>query len=266
MDNLKFKNAYNVYKQKKTNIINTIDNKIRDFLKDFDYETFQVPSLISKDTLNKCGYFSSFPHHITVAASFHSDSYENIINENNIKKEYLDDNLMYLTPAACLHVYPTLENDNNITEKIITSKVRVFRHEANFDGLTRLWDFVVREIVFIGNETYVKKKLDYFKNKSLKFAREISKSAKINEASDNFYPTVKNKVKKRLQKANHFKSELIITINNSEVALSSFNYHHTHFSQAFNFDQNCKIVTGCVGFGLERWLAACMEYDCKVEE
>ena len=40
------------------------------------------------------------------------------------------------------------------------------------------------------------------------------------------------------------------------LALASFNSHGTHFSGPYQFDNGNQIVTGCVGFGLHRWLAA----------
>ena len=44
------------------------------------------------------------------------------------------------------------------------------------------------------------------------------------------------------------------SVNNKELAIASFNYHKYHFSKLFEFDKDEKIVTGCVGFGLDRWV------------
>lgn len=58
-----------------------------------------------------------------------------------------------------------------------------------------------------------------------------------------------------MQLVNKTKQELVASINGKEVALASFNFHGNHFSAKFNFEGDRNIVTGCVGFGLERWIS-----------
>ena len=50
-----------------------------------------------------------------------------------------------------------------------------------------------------------------------------------------------------------------------ELALASFNYHGFHFSMAFDFAKNGTIVTGCVGFGLDRWIDVLKEKQIVVK-
>jgi hypothetical protein len=50
--------------------------------------------------------------------------------------------------------------------------------------------------------------------------------------------------------------ELELAIAGTRVALASFNCHHWHFSTEFAFDADGPVVSGCAGFGPERWLAA----------
>ena len=240
--------------------INYLDKWFMDLLGD-DYEEYQSPALIAEDILVKCGYFSSFPHQITVAAPITPNFYEEIVEHKAVSREHLSNRRMYLLPAACLHIYPLFWNKIDITTKIITTKAQVFRCEEEFDRSTRLWNFNIREIVFIGERDFVLEKLEEFQRRSLVLAQKVSSDAEMKSAVDNFYPTSKNKVKEKIQKASNLKHELIISVKNVDVAIASFNYHHTHFSQAFNFDRNSRIVTGCVGYGMERWLAACMEHN-----
>ena len=57
------------------------------------------------------------------------------------------------------------------------------------------------------------------------------------------------------------KYELRIPIKDRDVSIASFNFHGHHFSIPFKFDNSRKNVSGCVGFGIERWVAACKEYE-----
>ncbi len=241
--------------------LNIIDDYLKKWIIDMGGSDCRIPALIDKKVLEKCGYFTTFPQHLTAAAFVKPEFYENVANENKVKKEYLDITDKYFTPAACLHIYPMLEGkDFTYKNEAITTLARVYRYEQdNFEELTRLWDFTVREFVFVGSEDYVLEKLEESKEKVLVFTNEIGLSTKIVEANDHFYPSKKNSVKIKLQKANALKSELTVQINNKDVAIASFNFHHTHFSKTFDFDKNGKIVTGCVGFGLERWMAALIE-------
>ena len=58
------------------------------------------------------------------------------------------------TPSTC---YPTLEGKKIEAEGAAFSwKGRVFRYESrNLVGLDRLWEFNVRELVFVGGEAHV---------------------------------------------------------------------------------------------------------------
>jgi hypothetical protein len=92
------------------------------------------------------------------------------------------------------------------------------------------------------------------------FAESLSESlgikAEIEEASDNFYPTKRNNIKAKLQISNSLKKELITYIGEKKVALASFNFHGNHFSEPFDFSDGGRVVSGCAGFGLERWVSA----------
>lgn len=247
------------------NLIN-IDRYFENIALKLGAEQFHIPALISKDVLKKCGYFSSFPHHLTMASYYDPNSYDEIANIGEPNSNNIKNSLFYFTPSACLHLYPMLENEK-IEKKIITTRARVYRYENNnFNGSTRLWDFTVREIVFIGSPEFVKNKIEQIKQLALEYSASIGLNAYIESATDNFYPSKKNILKEKLQKSNSLKEELICLINNSKVALASFNYHGFHFSKPFNFDNANHIVSGCIGFGLERWISAINQLNNKYKE
>ncbi|MCL2591919.1 MAG: hypothetical protein FWD82_01015 [Defluviitaleaceae bacterium] len=254
-------NTYLSLKEEEARILNSLDLYFRELAMQIGAVEFHIPSLIDYHVLEKCGYFSSFPNQLILAARANPDMYKNVIDEKKIAYESALISNKYFTPSACLHVYQMLENED-LESKVVTAKARVYRYEEdNADGVTRLWDFTVREIVFFGKNNYVSEILNHMKQKTVDYATYIGLPLKIITASDNFYPNKKNELKKRMQAANALKFEAVVPINGNDVALASFNFHNTHFSKPFNFDKNGQIVTGCVGFGLERWLAALNEYN-----
>lgn len=256
--------SYICYDENDTHIMNIIDGKFQKEALALGAIEYHIPAMIDQDVLSKCGYFSTFPQHLTIAAHAKRNTYQQIAEENHICDDTATVSQKYFTPAACLHIYPMLEN-KDLDKKIITTKARVYRYEdEQFDGATRFWDFTVREIVFIGNSNYVLECLENMKTKTLDYIKEIGLPGEIHSASDNFYPSKRNSVKQKLQLSNSLKYELSAKINESNVAISSFNFHDTHFSKPFHFDKTGSIVTGCIGYGLERWVAALNYYKIQI--
>jgi seryl-tRNA synthetase len=255
---------YISYYEKDTRNLNAIDEYFKNKALELKAVQYHIPAMIGKEVLDKCGYFSSFPHHITRASFLKPEHYGQIIEGAEIGDECTCNSNMYFTPAACLHFYPMVEGQT-IDERIITTRSRVYRYEENrFDGKCRLWDFTVREIVFLGSTEFVAAKLDIFKTYATEFAERIGLSIQFEGASDHFYPGAKNKVKGKLQLVNSLKDELKTLIDGEYVAIASFNTHGYHFSKPFNFDNGGKIVSGCIGFGLERWVAALSENNISL--
>lgn len=256
--------SYICYDEIDTHVLNTIDDTFRVEAINRSAVEYHIPAMIDKEVLDKCGYFSSFPHHLTAAAHAKQEAYKEITIDKVLSTNTAIISEQYFTPAACLHIYPMLENQS-IDRKVITTKARVYRYEdARFDGHKRLWDFTVREIIFIGSPSFVAESLDDMKKCALNYASSINLSMSIVSANDNFYPTKKNAIKQRLQLSNSLKYELTVDVDGQPLAISSFNYHDTHFSRPFNFDNNGEIVTGCVGFGLERWVSAIKYYGINL--
>ena len=255
---------YICYDENNTLLMNKIDDIFRNEALALGAKEYHIPAMIDQDVLSKCGYFATFPQHLTIAAHAKRDAYHKIAEENRICDDTATVSQSYFTPAACLHIYPMFENQD-LSQKIITTKARVYRYEdEHFDGTTRFWDFTVREIVFIGNSDYVLECLEYMKSITLKYIAKIGLSAEICSASDNFYPSKRNSIKQKLQLSNSLKFELSVLLNDNYVAISSFNYHDTHFSKPFHFDKKGSVVTGCIGYGLERWVTTLNYYNIKI--
>lgn len=243
-----------------------IDDVFRGWVCEENAQEYFIPALIDGDVLEKCGYFKTMPHQLSVLTHIDNSSSgcQSNLRADEIKRGTVN---KYLTPAACLHIYPTLQGKNNIENTVITTKARVYRYEnGEFETLTRLWDFTVRELVFVGDEKFVSEKLDSYKEKVMAFSKSIGLECEEKIASDYFYPSKENILKQRIQKSNKLKYEHVVEVNGKDCAITSFNYHATHFSKIFDFDNGNTIVTGCIGFGLERWIAALMAYNIDLSK
>jgi len=240
---------------KDSRILMEFDRMICDYIECYNAQYFSIPALIRGDVLKKCGYFKSSPQQLTVAAVADSNKLKEILKMQSLTSETAKITDFYFTPAACLHFYPMLANKKIDESKCITTKARVYRYEnGKHDGIQHFWDFTVREVVFVGSESYVRESLDDLERFIYEYAQKISTKVKMEQAFDHFYDDGNAKAMQKFQINNKVKRELLVTVKDREMALASFNFHGTHFSKNFNFDQNDTIVSGCVGFGLERWL------------
>ncbi|GKX30069.1 hypothetical protein SH1V18_25490 [Vallitalea longa] len=236
--------------------VEDLDNRICEFLKVFNAKNIIIPTFIRRDILKKSGYFGKNKHQLTAVAVAHPDHYEQIEAESEIKGETAQLSGLYLTPAACLHVYPMFENKVITEPMCLTAKGKVYRYEGgDHDGLQHVWEFNVRECIFIGTESYVRESLKQFENWLYQYVLTIDNDATVQPAFDHFFGSPNQlKAWKKFQLKNQMKRELIVHVDDKEIALASFNYHGTQFSKAYNFDDNNEIVSGCVGVGHERWL------------
>lgn len=244
--------AYPTYNEYETRIVDDFDKDFLKFAKGYTVNKWEFASMISNDILQRCGYFATMPENLTFVSGVNT---ENVNVLHTGAQATLPVSGYGLTPAACLHIYPMLQKEKKRNE-LITTCQKVYRYEhGSYEMGVRFWEFWVREFVAVGTEEYVQNFLEDFRNKALVYAKERYGEAYLRGATDLFFPSRENRIIQRMQKKNNLKQELIVSINQRDVACASFNYHKAHFSKLFNFDEDGSIVTGCVGFGLNRWLA-----------
>jgi seryl-tRNA synthetase len=234
-----------------------LDAKFSAMAKNLGAQEIYIPILVTNDTLEKCGYMASFPQQLIAATPIQKDEWESRATSGIVNGTRIDSASHFLTPAACVNIYPLLSLAGVRHNSLVTARTRVFRNEGTCaNGVTRLWDFTVREIVAVGDSEFVSRITTTLADQACAIAKRISPKARVIDAEDPFYPTKQNTMKARIQKANRLKRELTVNIGNEDVALASFNLHNDHFSRAFNIGHAGITVTACAGFGLERWVAA----------
>jgi seryl-tRNA synthetase len=230
------------------------------------------PAMIDADTLHKCGYFDSHPNAVTFLGNVVEDfdAIEEFRRANSCSEgahipgqDHIHIDGMCLNPAACFPCYPTLKGKVYETGECFTWMGRVFRYESrNINGLDRLYEFNVRELVFVGTEDYVRQ----CRTKALPIIEELASlidiDCQVQTATDPFFATV-SAAKKFWQAAQEVKNEIKIPALSADgkvkmLACGSVNLHGNFFGKRFGF--NCAngepAQTGCVGLGIERWVLA----------
>ncbi len=230
------------------------------------------PAMVDADTLHKCGYFDSHPNAVTFLGNVVEDfdAIEEFRRANSCsegallpKQDHIHIDGMCLNPAACFPCYPTLSGQKFEEGKAYTWLGRVFRYESrNINGLDRLYEFNVRELVFVGNDDYVRA----CRTKALGLVEELANmidiDCQVQTATDPFFATV-SAAKKFWQAAQEVKNEIKIPALANDgtqkmLACGSINLHGNFFGKRFNFtcDNGEPAQTGCVGLGIERWVLA----------
>jgi seryl-tRNA synthetase len=188
----------------------------------------------------RCGYLDSFPHHATVATPMASGAARN------------SEGRALLTPAACYHVYPLLEGARLVVPAVYTIRATCFRHEECFLPLERQWAFTMREIVCVGSNEDVARFLETTRATVSGWCQMLGIRVAARQATDPFFDP-KSSPGWLMQRLLPLKTELV----SGDLAISSFNAHQSYFGDIFDIQQGgCSAWTGCVAFGLERWLLA----------
>jgi seryl-tRNA synthetase len=238
----------------------------------FNAKDSHFPAMIDADTLHKCGYFDSHPNAVTFVGNVIEDfdAIEEFRRANSCSEgalmpaqDHIHIDGMCLNPAACFPCYPTLTGQKFEEGQCYTWLGRVFRYESrNINGLDRLYEFNVRELVFVGNEEYVRG----CRAKALPIVEELASfmdiDCQVQTATDPFFATV-SAAKKFWQAAQEVKNEIKIPALGNDgsqkmLACGSINLHGNFFGKRFGFtcENGEPAQTGCVGLGIERWVLA----------
>jgi seryl-tRNA synthetase len=246
-------------------------NKIAQRFEGLQEESY--PAVIHTETLNKTNHFTSFPEHIHFLTHLREDldvieGFSQSIREAGGWKQDqpldLDRHMpkpnFTMNPSTCYHCYEGLQDETLDGEGIVVTAIsKCHRFESkNHSDFGRLLDFSMREIIFVGKPDFVKenrlKSIDYLKE----LAEEWNVDSFMEIANDPFF-TNDFQTKASFQRNQEMKYELRLTVpyQNKSIACSSVNFHSNTFGNAFNIKMGKRnAVTGCVGFGIERWAFA----------
>ncbi|EYF01139.1 Archaeal seryl-tRNA synthetase-related sequence [Chondromyces apiculatus DSM 436] len=229
-----------------------------------------TPTLIPTTTLSKCDYFRSFPHIVTFTSHLPEDRLRiDDFRKRHDTRDDLDDRALSdlvtpeacLSPAVCYHVYAANRDRVIAAEGLRYAVVgRCFRYESSkMTDLRRLWEFTMREIVFLGSRDNVLGLREKGNVLVSNYLADHDIAGEIRTASDPFFIAPDADAKTFFQLSSDTKWEISLLLPNSErLAAGSLNYHSDFFGRAFACDVEGAgpMHSVCVAFGLERWVYA----------
>lgn len=247
------------------NLIELFDGKFRRMARTFSAPAFQFPSLIGADALDRCKYIRSFPHSLTLVCHLREDlpSIQEFSktarwdgDELACSRENLSGIECLLAPSVCFHWYAALKDTRQAAPRSITAIGKCFRYESgNLKTLERLWDFTMREIIFVGPKDFVLGQRQKAVDETAALLDEWGLSYEIRSATDPFF-IEDYSTQTMFQSAFDLKYEVraALPYKNDTLAVGSFNYHQDFFGRSFDIRgaDGDAVHTACVGFGLER--------------
>jgi hypothetical protein len=246
------------------------DRVFEAFGRPWEAEPVLTPTLIPTRVLAKCDYFRSFPHNVTFACHLPEDALTvESFRARHHDREELDGRALgdmvtpeaCLSPAVCYHVYH-LNQDRTTPASGLAYGVcgKCFRYESsNMIDLRRLWDFTMREVVFLGGREHVLERREESIAMMGRFLDEHALAGEIRTASDPFFIAPDALGKTYFQLSSETKYEISLMLpGEARLAVGSHNYHSEFFGRAFNTTVEGAgfMHSVCVAFGLERWVHA----------
>lgn len=247
-----------------TGLMDYFDQRVRRMAATFEASAHTFPALIGADVLDRCRYLRNFPASLNMVAHLRED---HAVLQDFARTVRLDGNELLcdrnglsgveclLSPSVCFHWYRWLRDAELPNPVAITALGKCFRYESsNLSGLERLWDFTMREIIFVGSAEYVLASKDTLVAESTQFLNELGLAYEISTATDPFFVD-SYAVQAAYQQGFDLKFELLAPLpySGKKLAVGSINYHQDFFGRSFAIGyRGGSAHTGCIGFGYER--------------
>jgi len=232
----------------------------------FDAAPYRFPTLIPARYLERVNYVRGCPQSWTLASHLREDL--DVIDEFSQHAVCDHQGLTtppdsfasiqaLLSPAVCYHLYFALADKPLPGGQLAATAVgNCFRYEAiNLTSLDRMWNFTMREVIFVGPKDFVLENREIARQRMAKFFEQIEMAYRVESANDPFFIGEFRK-QAAFQSAFQLKFEIRarLPFKDSTLAVGSYNYHQDFFGRSLNISlpDGSPAHTGCVAFGLER--------------
>ena len=247
-------------------LINAFESVILKIADTHQAREYRFPVLISPQFFERIKYFKNFPHSLCFATHLREDL--DIIESFAASAHMENDGLKIpngslakiqalLSPTVCHHLYLFLADRTLSDDSLVaTAFGHCFRYEsANMTTLERLWNFTMREIVFVGDAQHVQRGIKAVQQRMTETLVEMGFAFRVESATDPFF-IGQFKAQSAFQSVFDLKKEVRarLPFKDSDVAIGSYNYHQDFFGRSLDIRRSDgrHAHTGCVGFGFER--------------
>ena len=247
-------------------LINYFEGRFLSLADSFGAQPYRFPTLIPANYLERVGYFRAFPHSLTFVTHLREDldtidsfAQGAACDEHglNTPPESFAQVQALLSPAVCYHLYFSLADQPLPGGQMVATAVgNCFRYEAiNLTSLERLWNFTMREVIFVGPKEFVLDNRELARQRMVEKFKEIGLAYRVESANDPFFIGEFRK-QTAFQSAFQLKFEIRARLpyKESTLAVGSYNYHQDFFGRHLNISlpDGSPAHTGCAAFGLER--------------
>lgn len=250
-----------------TRLIAVFERRFLELADSFEAQPYRFPTLIPARYLERVNYFRAFPHSLTFATHLRTD----LDTIDHFAGHAACDDLGTLTappaafagiqallsPAVCYHLYFSLADQPLPGGRVVATAVgNCFRYEAiNLVSLERLWNFTMREVIFVGPKDFVLENRETARLRMQRVFEAFGLAYRVESANDPFFIGEFRK-QAAYQSAFQLKFEIRarLPFKESTLAIGSYNYHQDFFGRSLNISlpDGSPAHTGCVAFGLER--------------
>jgi hypothetical protein len=214
------------------------------------------PPLYPVTDLEKFDVYTNFPHLALVAAPLDLDAGDGKPADGSFSPADTQGARVGLPHATCYGAYLFYENNQLPGDTLVTLVNRCFRNETYYGGLRRLLSFQMREIVALGSFEHTQQVIASFTGRITAFADALALKLDKVAASDPFFQN--DGARAFMQKLSPVKYEF----QAGDLAIASVNTHRNFFGERCNIrmaEDDSFAYTGCVAFGLERWLSVLLD-------
>jgi seryl-tRNA synthetase len=247
-------------------LMDRLDTCIRNLVVgEFGATEFRYPTLIPTSVMRRCGYLRSFPQLMMFVTRLHGDldTYLDFRREASERDDLTEAMRAHagefdscLPPTMCFHTYHQLaDRPLPAPSMTVTARGKSFRFESRYRrSLERLWDFTIREIVFLGGREHVLDCRRRLMQRTWELVDALGLGGRCVVANDPFFVEAGAAERVWSQHLLELKYELRMPVHpGRDIAVCSFNFHEQFFGDAFGIESNGQAAhTACAGFGLER--------------
>lgn len=259
-----------VFKDRFARVMLALDDYFRAYALSLGAEEHIYPPLLGADELIESGYVGNFPQNSFFISHFDfdlgvlddvSEHADKLLTDKENLKQKLAPPSHALSPTVCYHCFQSLKGaETGAAHHVYTALGKCGRHEAQpMKRLARLQLFTMREIIFMGDETYVTERLGVVKDHARQMLTRWGLKSKIVSATDPFFAanTPGRQSYQSIQKLK-FEMQLYLPVENAWVSCASFNNHQQSLTDKFAITcrEEKHFHSCCIGYGYERFAYA----------